>query len=383
MTSPRPFRIAVPEAALQDLRDRLARTRWPDPAPAGGWEQGAELGYLRRLAEYWRTQFDWRACEERLNRLPQFIANVDGLDVHFVHVRGQGPKPLPLLLTHGWPSSFLEFEKIIPLLTNPAAHGGDAADAFDVIAPSLPGYGFSERPKTTGMTKRRIAGLWAKLMTGHLGYARFGAHGGDIGAGVTSHLGLWHPDRLLGIHVMAVIVPWLGPGSRPLSAAEQQFQARLADWEQDEGGYDHQQRTRPQTLAYGLNDSPAALAAWIIEKWRSWSDCGGEVERAFSRDELLANLCVYWLGETGGSSTRLYFDREHPPWFPDAQTRIEVPTAVALTVEPVEKAPREWAERTYRDIRQWTEFPRGGHFMASEQPQLLAEDLRTFFRSFR
>jgi pimeloyl-ACP methyl ester carboxylesterase len=365
--------MAIPDDALRDLRERLARTRWPDAAPGGGWAQGTELGYLRELAEYWQTTFDWRKHEARLNALPQFRAKVEGEEIHFVHVRGKGAQALPLLISHGWPSSFVEFEKILPLL----------AEDFDVVIPSLPGYAFSARPTRTGMSKRQIAELWARLMTEHLGYPKFCAHGGDIGAGVTSHLGLWRADVVTAIHVMAVLTPWLGEGSAPLSAEEKRFQALIAEWEQDEGGYDHQQRTRPQSLAYGLNDSPAALAAWIVEKWRAWSDCGGEVGSVFSQDELLTNISLYWFTETGGSATRLYYDREHPAWAPDARTRVAVPTGVALTVEPVERAPRAWAERTYKNIQHWTEFPRGGHFMAAEQPELLAADLKKFFRRFR
>ena len=378
-----PFHIAIPEPVLADLRDRLARTRWPDASPADGWAQGTNLAYLRGLTEYWRTGFDWRKHEQRLNALPQFQAEVAGHRLHFVHVRGRGPKPLPLILTHGWPSSFAEFEKIIPLLTDPAAHGGDAADAFDVVAPSLPGYGFSARPAEPGMTTTVIAALWSQLMTRHLGYARFCAHGGDIGAGVTNRLGLYHAEVLHGIHVMAALPPWLGPGAAPQSPAEWSYRAVLEAWEQDEEAYGHLQRTRPQTIAYGMHDSPAALAAWIVEKLRSWSDCGGDIGNRFTPDQLLTGLTIYWATETFGSSVRLYYDgaRFSPPIGPD--DRIRVPAAIALTTEAVNRVPRERAERSYTNIRQWTEFPRGGHFMAHEEPALLADDLRDFFRRFR
>jgi microsomal epoxide hydrolase len=377
-----PFRIEVPQAVLDDLRERLARIRWPDD-PTGGWSQGTSMEYLRALVDYWRTGFDWRKQERHLNELPHFQVEVDGSRLHFIHVRGRGPKPLPLVLSHGWPSSFAEFVKIIPLLTDPAATGGDPADAFDVVVPSLPGYGFSARPREPGMTTTRIAKLWANLMTEHLGYPRFCAHGGDIGAGVTNRLGLYHPEVLHGVHVMAVLPPWLGAGAAPLSAGEQRYQTVLDAWEKDEGAYSHLQRTRPQTLAFGMHDSPVGLAAWIVKKLRSWSDCAGNIETRFTKDELLTGTTLYWVTETFGSSVRLYYDSVHfsPTIGPD--TKMHVPAAIALTTEEVNRVPRERAERTYANIQQWTEFRRGGHFMAHEEPLLLAEDLRMFFRRFR
>jgi pimeloyl-ACP methyl ester carboxylesterase len=378
-----PFHLEVPQTVLDDLRERLARARWPDAATEPRWEQGTDLDYLRELVDYWRTDFDWRAQERRLNTLPHFKTVIDGLDVHFIHIRGRGSNPLPLVLTHGWPSSFAEFQKIIPLLTDPAATGGDPKDAFDVVVPSLPGYGFSARPRSPGMTTARIAALWARLMTEHLGYSRFCAHGGDIGAGVTNQLGLNHRDVLHGIHVMAVTPPWLGAGSVPLSAEEQEYQALLDAWKWDEGAYSHLQRTRPQTLAYGMHDSPIGLAAWIVEKLRAWSDCYGDIEKRFSKDELLTNILLYWVTETFGSSVRLYYDGTRYAKAAGPETKISTPTAIALTTEAVDRAPRRWAERTYTNIQRWTEFPRGGHFMAAEEPQLLAADLRSYFRQFR
>ena len=380
---PVPFRIEIPRASLDDLRTRLARTRWPDAPTAPGWEQGASLDYLRELIGHWRDGFDWRVHERRLNALPQFKAEVDGIELHFVHVRGRGPRPLPLVLTHGWPSVFTEFEKIIPLLTDPAATGGDPADAFDVVVPSLPGYGFSARPTEPGLTTTRIAALWAKLMTERLGYPRFCAHGGDIGAGVTNRLGLHHPEVLHGIHVMAVLTPWLGAGSVPLTPEETRYQALLDAWETDEGAYGHLQRTRPQTLACGLHDSPAGLAAWIVEKLRSWSECHGDVESRFTKDEILTLVTLYWVTETFGSSVRLYYEGARYSPAITASTKLHAPAAIALTTEAVDRAPRAWAERTYTNIQRWTEFPRGGHFMAAEEPALLADDLRAFFRRFR
>jgi pimeloyl-ACP methyl ester carboxylesterase len=378
-----PFRCEAPQGVIDDLRVRLGRTRWPDEVTGSGWDYGANLDYLRELAEHWRTRFDWRAVEERLSRLPQFRARVDGLAIHFVHVRGRGPRPLPLVVTHGWPSSFLEMERLIPLLADPASHGGDPADAFDVVVPSLPGCGFSERPTRPGTTKTRIAALWAELMTGVLGYPRFGARGGDIGSGVTSWLGFDFPGAVVGIHVSDVLRPHLGPGSPPLTAGESAFLAEEARWMDAEGAYDHLQATKPQTLAYGLNDSPVGLLAWIVEKFRGWSDCGGDVERRFSKDDLLANVTLYWITETIHSSNRLYYERDRAPRALGPGERVPVAAAVTIFPGDIDRPPRSWAERSYARLERFTEMPSGGHFAAWEEPQLLAEDLRAFFRPLR
>jgi pimeloyl-ACP methyl ester carboxylesterase len=381
--SPTPFEIKVDQSVLDDLQARLESIRWPNVAPVDGWAQGVEIGYLRSLMEYWRRGFDWRAQEDRLNRLAQFTTTIDGTLIHFIHIRGRGPNPLPLVLTHGWPSSVNEFSGIIPLLTDPEAHGGDASDSFDVIIPSLPGYGFSRAGQGQPMTTTAIAALWVELMTKRLGYPRFCAHGGDIGAGVTNRLGLNHADVLHGIHVMAVLPPWLGEGSRPLTSRERGYQQTLAAWEKEEGAYQHLQNTRPQTLSYAMHDSPVGMAAWITEKLRNWSDCRGDIENRFSKDDVLTGLMLYWATESFASSVRLYYNAMHfsPAIGPEAV--VTAPTAVALTTEECDLAPPEWAERRYTHIRQWTEFPRGGHFMAHEEPGLLAEDLRIFFRPFR
>lgn len=377
-----PYRVDVAERVLVDLRERLERTRWPDEIDGAGWAYGSSLAYLRELADYWRTAFDWRAQERSINQLAHFRADVDGHGIHFIHERGRGPHPLPIVLTHGWPGSFFEMHKLIPLLTDPARYGGDPDDAFDVVVPSLPGYGFSDRPTEPGMTSTRVADLWARLMCDGLGYARFAAHGGDIGAGVTTRLGLRHARHLLGIHLTAVTQPYLGPGARELSPSEREYVAQQAQWEEEEGAYSHQHSTRPQTLAYGLNDSPVGLAAWIVEKFRAWSDCDGDVERRFTKDELLTNIMLYWATQTINSSIRLYYEYQHHPAPIQAGERVTVPCAMALTRSVLDQAPREWAERTY-DVQHWTELPRGGHFLALEEPELLVQDLRSFFRRFR
>lgn len=334
--------------------------------------------------KYWSHEFNWRKQERYLNQFPQFYTTLGGQGIHFVHERGHGPHPLPIILTHGWPSTFFEMTKLIPLLTDPEKYGGDASDAFDVVVPSLPGYGFSARPTQPGTTLQTISDLWTKLMVDVLGYERFAAHGGDIGAGVTSSLGRYHPERLVGIHITAIAPPYLGTDAKPLSSIEQAYFERVRNWEEEEGAYEHQQSTRPQTLAYGLNDSPVGLAAWVIEKFREWSDCAGDVEARFTKDELLTNLTIYWVTETIHSSMRLYYDHRHhtKPLSPIHRT-IDVPTGVTLTVEPVNKAPQEWALRTYTNLQYWTTLPRGGHFSAFEEPALLAEEIRTFFRPLR
>lgn len=393
----RPFEVQVTEEVLDDLRERLARTRWPDEIADAGWEQGTNLAYLRELVAYWEGSFDWREQEEKLNRFAQFRAEVGGFDLHFVHERGEGPDPLPLILTHGWPSTFFEFSKIVPLLTDPESHGGDAADAFDVVVPSLPGYAFSDRPKEAGFSWC-MPGLWVELMEG-LGYERFAAHGGDIGGMVTNLLGLKYPERLVGIHVTYPAEPYVGPGAPELSERERELLEGRPGGQEAEGAYAHVQRTKPQTLSYGLNDSPTGLASWIVEKWRNWSDSGTNVESSFTKDELLTTITIYWVTQTIGSSFRIYYDwalaSPRPEWLgrevPRGVTeplakdeRIGAPSAVCLfPADPASGVPREWVERAYADLRRFTEMPKGGHFAAMEAPELLAEDIRSFFRPLR
>jgi len=380
-----PFTLDVPPEALADLRRRLERTRWPDEVQGAGWDYGTAAGYLRDLVRYWLEAFDWRAQERRLNAIPQFRAQAGGFDIHFAWLRGRGPAPLPLVLTHGWPSTIYEMAGILGPLADPASHGGSPEDAFDVVVPSLPGFGWSERPAHRGFV--RVDRIWRALMTQVLGYRRFVAHGSDVGARVTSALGRYHGDVVAGIHLGSVDLEWPEPlpPEAELTLEERDYVARVGRWERTEGAYADLQATRPQTVAYGLNDSPAGLAAWIVEKFRAWSDCRGDIELRFSKDEILTTVCVYWFSETINSSMRRYFERRHDP-APDPLplgTRIETPTAVAMF--PGERellVPRRFAERAYNLVR-WTEPPRGGHFPALEEPELLVEDLRAAFRPFR
>ncbi len=379
-----PFQISIPQPILDDLHTRLERTRWPDEVEGSAWCYGANLGYMRELADYWLKSFDWRVQEQRFNSFANYRAAVDDLHIHFIHERGQGPNPLPLLITHGWPSSFVEMLELIPLLTDPAKHGGDAADSFHVIVPSVPGFGFSDRPLLAGMTRWRVAEIWAQLMTG-LGYPRFGLQANDIGAVISGWLALDHPDRVIAFHTM---MPGFPPPSfednqPPMSEAEKTFAALIRAWEKEEGAYDAIQATRPQTVAYGLNDSPVGLLSWIVEKWRAWTNPDGNIEDYFSRDELLTNVTIYWVTQTANSSMRSYFEREHDTRRLRPDEKISIPTGVALTTEPVEHAPRAWVQRRYSDIRRWTEFPSGGHFLAAQNPAMLAADIREFFRQFR
>lgn len=383
-----PFRIEVPEAALEDLRKRLARTRWPGEIPGSGWDYGAKLSYMKELVEYWQTSFDWRAQERKLNSFDHFRATVDGLGIHFVHTKGRGPNPLPLIITHGWPGSFFEILKLVPLLADPGGHGGDPAESFDVVAPSLPGYGFSDRPAAPGMNLAGVARLWAKLMTEGLGYPRFGAQGGDWGAGVTARLGFEFPDEVVGIHLTSVSAalfsPYLGPGSPQLSEREKAYLNERDKWGQDEGGYFHIQSTKPQTLSYGLDDSPAGLAAWIVDRWRTWGpdEEPEDRRRYYTMDELLTNISIYWHSGAISSANRLYYENRANPSLLAHGERIQVPCGIAIFPQDQSHPPREWAERSC-NVTRWTEMPKGGHFNAFEEPELLAEDIRAFFLELR
>jgi pimeloyl-ACP methyl ester carboxylesterase len=377
--SVQPFQIKVPQIVLQDLKERLARTRWPDEVESADWDYGTNLEYLKKLVEYWQNQFDWRTQEAKLNQFAQFRAEIDGLNIHFIHAKGKGPNPMPIIITHGWPGSFFEICKLIPLLTDPARYGGDQSDSFEVIVPSLPGYGFSDRPRERGMMSgRRAAGLWVKLMTDVLGYKRFAAAGGDFGSIVTQYLAADHPELLIGIHLTYIGYYASIPDPSELSEAEKRYLGALQQWSMREGGYYMIQGTKPQTLSYGLNDSPAGLAAWIAEKFHSWTDSGATSERRITEDELLTNIMIYWVTETIGSSIRSYHD--NPPQ--KLEPLPAVPAAFAAFPKDLNPPPREWVERRL-DLKQWTVMPRGGHFTAMEEPVLLAEDMRKFFRNYR
>ena len=380
--SAQPFRLHVPDAAIADLRERLARTRFPDQAPDAPWAYGTDVGYLRTLVEYWRDRFDWRAQEARLNAFPQFKVPLHGIDVHFLHVEGRGPAPVPLLLSHGWPGSVFEFLELIPRLTDPARFGGDPADAFTVVAPSLPGYGLSFAPGQPRFSLEQIADCFAELMSSVLGYRTFAAQGGDWGAFVTSRLGAVHADKLLGIHLNLLAVRRDASLVANPTAEEQRYLADLAAWLKEETGYQWIQGTRPQTLAFGLSDSPAGLAAWIVEKFRAWSDCGGDVESVFERDHLLGNISLYWFTGAIGSSFWPYYARMHGPW-PVPDGGVGVPMGYAEFPKEILHPPRSVAARVYTDIRRWTTLERGGHFAAMEQPDVLAREIVEFFRPLR
>jgi microsomal epoxide hydrolase len=380
---PEPFTLRVPDEAIADLRDRLARTRFPDQAPGDPWAYGTDVGYLQQFVQYWHSTFDWRAEEARLNAFPQFKVPLCGIDLHFLHVPGTGPAPCPLLLLHGWPGSVFEFLELIPRLTDPARFGGDLADAFTVVAPSLPGYGPSFKPGQPRFGIEEIADCVAELMHGALGYPSFAVQGGDWGAITASRLGYAHPEKLIGIHLNLLPIRRDQQDVADPNPEEQAYLDQRAIWLREETGYQWIQGTKPQTLAFALSDSPAGLAAWIVEKFRTWSDCGGNVETAFTRDRLLANISFYWFTGAIGSSFWPYYAVRHRPWpIPDGRT-IDVPTGYAQFPAEILRPPRSLAERTYTDIRRWTVMPRGGHFAALEQPEALANEVREFFRPLR
>ena len=377
-----PFNVNIPQATLDDLRERLGRTRWPDEIESANWDYGTNLGYLKELTNYWQHSFDWRKQEAKLNQFAHFHAEVDGLGIHFIHERSKSPNPTPIILTHGWPGSFFEMLKIIPILTDPESYGGKAEDAFDVVVPSLPGYGFSDRPTQRGMTTSRIADMWTNLMTKELGYSRFAAQGGDWGSAVTEQLAVTHPDVLLGIHFNNVPFTHLLAKVDNLSQDEKTYLAAVSPWQFQEGAYAAIQRSKPQTLGYGLNDSPVGLAGWIVEKFRAWSDCDGDVEKRFTKDELLTAITLYWVTETINSANRLYYEATHNTTPPKTTEKSNVPAAIARFPKDILPAPREWSERWF-NVQQWTAMPRGGHFAALEEPELLAEDIRRFFHDLK
>ncbi|MBV1948407.1 epoxide hydrolase family protein [Streptomyces sp. BV129] len=383
----RPFRIAVPDSELADLRDRLDRTRWPDELPGAGWDHGVPRDYLRELAHYWRHEYDWRAVEARLNEWPQFMTTIDGANVHFAHIRSPEPDATPLIITHGWPGSFAEFERIAGPLTDPRAHGGDPADAFHLVLPSIPGFGFSGPTRESGWEYRRVAAAFAELMD-RLGYERYGAQGGDWGAAVSRELGRVHPERVIGVHLN--LIPGAGATTEPtgeelavLTPAERERTLasweRMKEWSRERQGYADIQSTRPQTLSYALTDSPVGQLAWIAEKFKEWTDSVDRPEDAVDRDHLLTDVMLYWLTGTAGSSARIYYERAHADQAGLPPEPSRAPTAYAAFPRENFLVLRHVAERTNHIVR-WTEFERGGHFAAMEQPELLVGDIREFFR---
>ena len=381
--TPTQFTLSVPEQHLADLRARLALTRFPDQAPDARWAYGTDLDYMKSLVSYWQNRFDWRAQEARLNAFPQFRVSLPHVDLHYLHVPGQGPSPMPLLLMHGWPGSVFEFLDIIPRLTDPARFGGDPADAFTVVAPSLPGYGLSFKPGQKRFNIEEIAERFSTLMTDVLGYHRYGAQGGDYGAFIASRLGHARAEQVIGIHINLLTVRRDGSPPAEATEAEQRYFADLAEWLKEETGYQWIQGTKPQTLAYGLTDSPAGLSAWIAEKFRTWTDCGGDPETAVSRDRLLANISLYWFTGAIGSSFWPYYARMHGGWPIPRGATVDVPTGYCEFPKEIIRPPRSIAERMYTDIRRWTVMQRGGHFAAMEQPEALAAEVAAFFRTLR
>ena len=379
MTNVTPFHIAVADDVLTDLKSRLRNTRWPEAELVDDWSQGAPLQWIREVCRYWADEYDWRRREAQLNRFAQFTTGIDGLDIHFIHARSPHPDAMPLIITHGWPGSVVEFHKVIEPLVDPVRHGGSAADAFHVVCPSLPGFGFSAKPTTTGWGVGRIASAWATLME-RLGYGRYGAQGGDWGSAVTTALGAQDAAHCAGIHVT------LSMGSRPNVEGEPTpEEARAlagikyyADWD---SGYSKQQSTRPQTLGYGLTDSPSGQAAWILEKFWAWTDCDGHPENVLSRDEMLDNVMLYWVTATAVSSARLYWESFSPKRRP--VVKVTVPTGVAVFPREIVTPVRKWMAPNFTDIRHWKEMPKGGHFAAFEQPDLFVAEVREYFRMLR
>jgi len=378
-----PFTIDIPQADLDDLRDRLTRSRWPEELPGVGWSRGVPLGYLKDLAEYWRTSYDWRAHEAQLNQFPQFTTEIDGANIHFLHVRSPERDALPLIMTHGWPGSIVEFLDVIGPLSDPRSHGGNPADAFDLVIPSLPGFGLSGPTREIGWTEQRIAATFAELMR-RLGYDRYGAQGGDVGAVVSPDLGRVDPEHVVGIHVNAASIGFMpfppldDAELAQLTDAEKARVERIVQFLAEGFGYAQIQSTRPQTLAYGLTDSPVGQLAWIVEKFQEWTYGTLRSEDIIDRDRLLTNIMLYWLTGTAGSSARLYYESKHSgSW---GQQRGNTPTGVAVFAEDI--AIRRYAEHA-NNIVHWSEFNRGGHFAALEAPDLLVGDIRTFFAKLR
>jgi pimeloyl-ACP methyl ester carboxylesterase len=383
------FVVDVPEAVISDLRDRLGRTRWAPDFANSDWAYGTKYEELRELVDYWRDQYDWGKHERAINSFSNYKTEIDGIPIHFIHEPGKGPKPVPLILSHGWPWTFWDFNKVIRPLSDPGSYGGDPADAFDVVVPSLPGYGFSTPLTKTGLNYWTTADLWIKLMRDELGFDKFAAQGGDWGALITAQLGHKFAQHLIGVH-MNLMAPlgFFGGEDAPMpedyAPEEKTWLQRTSEFMDDGSGYMHEQRTRPQTLAFALNDSPAGLCSWILEKRRAWSDCAGDVGRRFSKDDLCTTMTIYWITQSFGTSARYYYEAAHNQWKASHNRKpvVEAPTAIAVFLKEVILMPRKWAQRYY-NLKRWTVMPSGGHFAPMEEPERLVEDIRAFFRTLR
>ena len=385
-----PFSVAIPQETLTDLHERLVKVRWPQEFANSHWEYGTNLGYLKELVEYWRDEYDWRRQELAMNAFSNYKTTIDGMPIHFIHEPGKGPRPMPLILSHGWPWTYWDFHKIIGPLSDPAAFGGDPADAFDVVVPSLPGYGFSTPLTKPGINFWNTADTWVTLMQDVLGYQKFAAQGGDWGGLLVSQLGHKYADRLIGIHANFICPLTLSfpatsgfPDISLYGPDEKDWYQKNKDFSDAEQGYSGVHATKPQTLAYALNDSPVGLCAWILEKRRTWSDCDGDVEKRFTKDELLTTMMLYWVTQSFGTSARYYYECAHNPWKPshDRSPVVEAPTGISVFTKDVILMPRRWAEG-YFNLKRWTVMPSGGHFAPMEEPQLLVEDIRSFFPTF-
>ena len=378
MSEIRKFQLEVTDAVLDDLKKRLSMTRWPNKETPEDWSQGIPLGYMQELCDYWQHEYDWRAREERLNRFPQFITEIDGVDIHFIHLPSVHENARPLIITHGWPGSVVEFHKVIEPLADPTAHGGNSEDAFHVVVPSLPGYGFSGKPEVTGWGIEKIADIWGALMA-RLGYDHYFAQGGDWGAMVTTHIGLQDKEHCDAIHLnMPVVIPDANTMAE-LTPSEQASLMSMKFYQDWDSGYSKQQSTRPQTVGYGLVDSPSGQAAWIIEKFYQWTDCNGHPENAISRDELLDNVMMYWLSKSAASSARLYWESfKNPP-----QDEVDIPTGCSIFPKEIVRPSERWIRKRFTNLKYYNELEKGGHFAAFEQPEIFLQEIRTYFRSLR
>ena len=382
-----PFRIAIEESVLADLQQRLERTQWADDFGNDHWEYGTNTAYVKELVAYWREHYDWREHETAMNAWPHFRTVIDDVPIHFMHIRGKGTNPIPLVVTHGWPWTFWDFKQILGPLSDPAAYGGDPFDAFDLVVPSLPGYAFSSPLRKTGINFSVTADLWVKLMEG-LGFKRFAAHGSDWGAIVSAQLGHKYADRLIGTHFTAMVpLDVMTGGSVPeedFGPEDAERKAKNEYFWHAESGYAAVQATKPQTLALAINDSPVGLCSWIVEKRRTWSDCGGDVESRFSKDDLLTTVMLYWVTQTFGTSARFYYETTHHPWQPSHNRMpvVEAPTGTTAFAGELMIPPRKWAERYY-NLKRWAAFPKGGHFAAAEEPETIINEVRAFYRELR